>query len=279
MDIGCYQIDTSIYTQRGLIPNIPIHTSIRNSDSRTHQGSIRADLNCTDPYCYAATEPAYDLDQFRNASSSFKFCNVHFKDLYQAISSSNTHTSLYIENCEFDNNVYAAHLCYALDDCRPQEIHDTEFCNTSVEDIRGQVYADNIKAAKIIMEHSTLTNSEIISNTNSYCIYGQNNTITNNIFRNCSRAIRMVKFNGIIEYNLIQSNEIGIDLASANIDLHFNNFIDNEIHIKAPNGVYSHNCSNNYFGTTNESAISNSILDACNRNGLSSVTVCFFFFR
>ena len=74
----------------------------------------------------------------------------------------------------------------------------------------------------------------------------------------------------IVKYNLLQNNSIAIDFnPSYDQDgIHFNNFVNNGINLQSSN-LRQHNCTNNYFGETNETLIANSIKDACSGYGSS----------
>ena len=121
-------------------------------------------------------------------------------------------------------------------------------------------------------------NSEIIGNRSSSCILTSwYSEIINNTITNCDIGIYFSVFGGLIRYNNISNNNVGVILTSLDRDgiMQYNNFIDNEINVQLNTDGDFNNGKYNYWGvdTPDQTLISSKIDDICDgySDGMSIV--------
>lgn len=271
-NFGCDSIGIdNDYDNRGLVPNIPINSIVRSNDAIIRQGNIEVWYN-------TATA------SMRSFNTSYRFCNVFFKDLTNAFYNNGNYdlADILIDNCEFENNEYA--MFFSTGSNAQPIVRDTIIRGSIERNIFGKVAVDNVEIigsrAETYLTDGSFTNGEITGTRGSSeaCleISAAGSIVTDNIFRNCSVGIRLRANNVKIQNNLIQLSDVAIDIDDYGAQgIHFNNLYQNTINIQADyqyDEVYSRNCSYNYYGSTDQDAIAATINDACNGAGKSLVS-------
>lgn len=126
---------------------------------------------------------------------------------------------------------------------------------------------ENVDVGVNVNADNDIINS-VVNNTEEYGIYARSNSvIKNNKIENAYIGINTEYGGNTITYNTVTDSKIGYSMTSYynNDDIineiHYNNFINNETHIKSIPKDYSLDFSNNYFGTTEEEEIAEKIYD------------------
>ena len=138
------------------------------------------------------------------------------------------------------------------------------------------IHTIGLAGGQIILSHSIVRDSVFNGgSSNAPCLAlslsADNHTIINNAFQDCTIGIAMYfsSTNTRISYNIFQSNLMGIQFQNAaQASVHYNNFQNNSIDIESTNtNSNKHNCSYNYYGTSEPRIISDKITDGCDGSG------------
>ncbi len=185
-----------------------------------------------------------------------------------------------ISNSDISNiqNDYSAYGIYSSG--------DDKIINTHVNNVNSNGYSDqegialmgnggvvdnclveNTPVGILSINGNKIINS-VVRNASSYGIYVISNTIIkNNTIDNAYIGVETSYGGSVISNNTITNSQIGFGMVpyynnyNINNQVHFNNFIDNNINIKSVPLDFSLDFTNNYFGTTDEVEIKNKIYD------------------
>eukprot|EP01084_Bolivina_argentea_P119871 212501_1 len=255
INVGCYNLDTSISHQRGLFnPITYVHIHSINNDNN---GSIT----------------------FESTAIDGQFCNVLIETIHSVNGKS-------FDNCEFRNLNWGVTGNYFNDshfhDLNYATRNDGMFSNCLFERFVLGVTPYDSYCMMGNANRFELYNSDIIGNGSQNCLsVGDYPKIYNNNITNCNIAIFMCGTQTAdIRFNYISNSNIGVRFAIANAgnmpSVMYNNFISITTNIELVGSYDCENCNYNYFGvsSTNQTIIGATINDVC--DGLSSALVKWF---
>ena len=245
---GCYDVDTSGYTSRGL------------ADSSNYT------------YFHSYNDSRMGTIYFEERSGTGAFCNVLFERLNRAIEKYDwSSTSFMIDNCVFNDSYYGIELDGTNND--NHEITDSTFTNLRYAIDGDEVTVDNcyfsdIDYTIISGYRSDIYNSDIMGDGSGTCVsVSYYSEVVNNTISECGFGVYLSWSYNTIKYNEIRNNSVGVYISSGSSTskVEYNNFIDNEVNVRLSGSSDFENGGYNYWGvdTYNRSVAGEKIQDLC----------------